>query len=73
MDRGGNKGWMDGWINGWMEIGEGIGSVDLGPLSLFFSKWRREPAAEEAVLHVLFFSRKCNRRIVDCFLVLLSY
>ena len=54
-NRGGNKGWMDGWMDEWMEIGEGIGGVDLGPLSLFFSKWRKEPAAEGAVLHVLFF------------------
>lgn len=36
VDWGGNKGWMDGW----MEIGEGIGGVDLGPL--FFSEWREE-------------------------------
>ena len=37
MDWGGNKGRMDGW----MEIGEGVGGVDLGPPS-FFSEWRKE-------------------------------
>ena len=31
----------EGIGDGWMEIGEGIGGVDLGPLS-FSSEWRKE-------------------------------
>jgi len=34
-DRWTREGIRDGWMDGWIEIGEGIGGVDLGPLFFF--------------------------------------